>query len=194
VNFALGSGVDPNLEVVTDVPGTGDREDEVDELGTCFNHHGISIPFPRRTLHSRRRFRSGESREVGPLSERRGVELPPSRVHVDELGPTGGLVEVGVLGDLVEDRFHGLNITFPRRTLHPLPHFFHGHQNALRMTQECQALVTPSRFPKALPGSSSRIRTGPHPPRQPHPSCPSHRLGRRSFPGTWKLQPKTPCQ
>ena len=52
MNFALGSGVDPNLEVVTDVPGTGDREDEVDELGNCFNNHGISIPFSPATLHS----------------------------------------------------------------------------------------------------------------------------------------------
>jgi hypothetical protein len=38
--------------VVTDVPGTGDREDEVDELGNRFNNHGISISSSRVTLHS----------------------------------------------------------------------------------------------------------------------------------------------
>ena len=165
------SGVDPHLEGTTDAPGAAGEKNEADELGKGFNHHGLSIPGSSATLHSGRRFRSGESREVGPLSERRGVELPPSRVHVDELGPTGGLVEVGVLGDLVEDRFHGLNITFPRRTLHPLPHFF-------PRSPECPQNdlgVTPSRSPKALPGSSSRIRTGPHPPRQPRPWRSSHR-------------------
>ena len=51
MNFALGSGVDPNLEAVADVPGTGDREDEVDELGNRFNNHGLTIPFSSATLH-----------------------------------------------------------------------------------------------------------------------------------------------
>ena len=44
--------------------------------------------------------------------------LPPPGVPIDELGPAGGPVEVGVLRDLDPSGVHGLNITFLVRTLH----------------------------------------------------------------------------
>ena len=53
-----------------------------------------------------------EGGEVGPTAEGCRVGLPPPGVPIDELGPAGGPVEVGVLRDLDPSGVHGLNITF----------------------------------------------------------------------------------